>query len=65
MSNITSTEPVRGATAIQSLLTAVIGLALVFGWVNWSEEQIGAIVLVYTALVVVLGEFTRSKVTPV
>lgn len=63
--NITSGEPVALAGTIQGLLTAVIGLALVFGWVDWSTEQIGAIVLVYTAFVGVVTAVTRSKVTPV
>ena len=62
---ITSAEPVALAGTIQGLLTAVIGLALVFGWVDWSTEQIGAIVLVYTAFVGVVTAVTRSKVTPV
>ena len=63
--SVTSTEPVALAGTIQGLLTAVIGLALVFDWVSWSTEQIGAIVLVYTAFVGVVTAVTRSKVTPV
>ncbi len=62
---IPQSEPVALAGTIQGLLTAVIGLALVFGWVDWSTEQIGAIVLVYTAFVGVVTAITRSRVTPV
>ncbi len=65
MADFTSTEPVRGAAAIQTLLAALIALAVGFGWVDWSTEQIGLIIGGYAALVLVIGEFTRSKVSPV
>ncbi len=60
-----STEPVALAGTIQGALSALIALALVFGWVDWSPEQIAAILAVYTAFVGVITAVTRSKVTPV
>lgn len=60
-----SNEPVALAGTIQGALSALIALALVFGWVNWTDEQIAAILAVYTTLVAVLTGVARSKVTPV
>lgn len=60
-----STEPVALAGTIQGALSALIALALVFGWVDWSPEQIAAILAVYTGLVAVLTTAVRSKVSPV
>ena len=31
-----------------------------FGWVDWSTEQVGGILAVYTALVAVIAAVTRS-----
>ena len=60
-----NTEPVALAGTIQGALSALIALALVFGWVDWTDEQIAAILAVYTTLVAVLTGVARSKVTPV
>ncbi len=60
-----SNEPVAVGAAIQALIAALISLALLFGWVDWSTDQVGGILLVYSALVGVIGAVTRSKVTPV
>ena len=65
MSLNTTTEPVRLAGAIQGALSALIALALVFGWIDWTNDQIAAVLAVYTALVAILTERTRGKVTPV
>ena len=62
--SITTREPVAIAGAIQGQISAVIALALLFGWVDWSTEQVGGILAVYTALVAVIAAVTRSKVTP-
>lgn len=63
--SFTQSEPVALAATIQGALSALIALALVFGWVNWSTDQIAAILAVYTALVAVLAGVTRSRVSPV
>lgn len=60
-----TTEPVAISGAVQALISALIALALLFGWVSWTPEQVGGILAVYTALVAVLTAVTRSKVTPV
>jgi predicted negative regulator of RcsB-dependent stress response len=60
-----NTEPVALAGTIQGAITALIALALVFGWVDWSDEQIAAILAAYTALVAVVTTVVRSKVSPV
>lgn len=39
------------AAAVQSLLTAVIGALLAVEAIEWSDEQTGAVMLVYTAVV--------------
>lgn len=62
--SITTREPVAIAGSIQGLISAVIALALLFDWVDWSTEQVGGILAVYTALVAVIAAVTRSKVTP-
>lgn len=63
--SLTQTEPVALAGTIQGALSALIALALVFGWVDWTPDQIAAILAVYTTLVAVLTGVTRSKVSPV
>lgn len=63
--SITQTEPVAVAGTIQGALSALIALALVFGWVDWTPDQTAAIMAVYTAFVGVVTAVTRSKVSPV
>lgn len=58
-------EPVRLAAAAQSLIAAVIGLLTVFDVWHPSQDQVTAMMLVYTALLPVIGAIVRSKVTPV
>lgn len=60
-----NTEPVAIGGSIQVLITAVIALALGFGWVSWSTDQVGLILAVYAATQVVIAAVQRSKVTPV
>ena len=60
-----SNEPVALGGAIQGLLAAIISAALLFGWVDWSTEQVGGIMAVYVAVVAVITAAQRSKVTPV
>lgn len=64
MSELTSNEPVALAGTIQGALSALIALALVFGWVDWTPDQTAAIMAVYTAFVAVATTVVRSKVTP-
>lgn len=58
-------EPVRLAAAVQSLIAAVIGLLTVFDVWHPSQDQVTAMMLVYTALLPVIGAVVRSRVTPV
>ncbi len=58
-------EPVRVATAIQTVIIAVFVLAKVFGWWTWTDDQETAVLAAYGALVVALGAFTRGRVSPV
>lgn len=60
-----NTEPVALAGTIQGALSALIALALVFGWVQWTDEQIAAVLAVYTTFVAVVTGVVRSKVSPV
>lgn len=58
-------EPVALGGAIQAALTALIALAIGFGWVSWSTDQVALILGVYTAFSLVVTAAQRSKVTPV
>ncbi len=60
-----SEEPVALGGTIQGALAALIALALGFGWVDWSQDQVALILGAYTALVAVVTTVQRSKVTPV
>lgn len=42
------------AAAVGGFITALIGLLLVFGVVEWTSEQTGAVSLVYAAAVAVV-----------
>lgn len=57
-------EPVAVESALRNLLVAVIGLLQVFGAINWTPEQQGAVLLVFAALSVAASLFVRNKVTP-
>lgn len=59
-----STEPVAVAGAIQTLLAALIALALQFDWVSWTDSQIATIMAVYAAVIIVLTSIARSRVSP-
>lgn len=59
------TEPVATGASIQILLTALIALALGFGWVSWTTDQTALILGVYAATQAVIGALQRSRVTPV
>lgn len=61
----TTREPVAIGAAIQVLISAAIALAVGFGWVSWSTDQIALILGVYAAAQLVVGAVQRSKVTPV
>lgn len=63
--SVTTTEPVALEGSLRALLTGGVGLALAFGWVDWTSEQIGALLVFYTAVFGVITVVTRSKVTPV
>lgn len=61
------TEPARiisqGAATVTALVTALIALALGFGWVDWTSEQVTLIMGVLAAVsALVVGAITRGKV---
>lgn len=61
-----SKEPVVWTAAIAALIELIIPVLLIFGIVNWTDEQVGAVMaLVIGAASIIGGLFARSKVTPV
>jgi hypothetical protein len=60
-----STEPVALATALQAVILAVIAFLTEFGVWSPTDSQIGAIIALYAAFVILLGAWQRSRVTPV
>jgi uncharacterized membrane protein len=65
MRNLTHTEPVAVAAAVQAALVSVIGLLAAFGVWSPTEEQVGALLTVYVALVAVVAAIVRARVSPV
>jgi hypothetical protein len=63
--SLTQAEPVALAGSIQGALSALIALALVFGWVTWTPDQIAAVMAVYTGFIAVTTSIARSRVSPV
>jgi len=49
------------SAATQALIQAFIAFGIAFGWWNWTNGQIGAVMGISAAL---LGMFVRSQVTP-
>lgn len=58
-------EPVRLAASIQGLLSALLGLSVVFGWWHPTDAQVAAIFVVYGAVVRIIGDVIREQVVPV
>lgn len=58
-------EPAVIVKAVEEILRAAIPMALAFGWIHWTDVQIGTVVL-FTGLVLgfVSLMFTRSQVIP-
>lgn len=54
-------EPTVILKVIEEIIRAAIPLALIFGWVHWTEAQTGTVVL-FVGVLAVLA--TRSQVTP-
>lgn len=60
------TEPVAVTAGIVAIINAVIPVLLLFGVINWSEEQIGAVILAVGVVATTLGGwFARSRVSPI
>jgi hypothetical protein len=58
-------EPTVILKVIEEIIRAAIPLALIFGWVHWTEAQTGTVVLFVGVLVGGLSVLaTRSQVTP-
>jgi|694.fasta_scaffold01756_3 hypothetical protein len=56
-------EPVvTGFASLNVLVAAAIGLAQTFGWIDWSTDQIAAIIGLVTALSAVIAPLIRKKV---
>ena len=58
-------EPVVFWGTLTSLIEAIIGLLAIFGVINWTTEQMGAVMLVVAAVGTMFAFFVRSKVAPV
>ena len=58
-------EPVAFAGLLTAVVTALIALAVGFGWVSWTETQIGLILGLWAAVMAVVTFFVRGQVTPV
>lgn len=58
-------EPALIIKAFEEILRAAIPMALAFGWIQWTDVQIGTVVL-FTGLVLGFISLlvTRSQVTP-
>lgn len=56
-------EPTRLTSAINAALAATIGVLVVTGVI--SEDLAGSIILALGAWIAVVGEFVRSRVTPI
>lgn len=57
-------EPAVIVKVLEEIVRAAIPLALIFGWVNWTEAQTGAVMLfigVFVGGIAVL--FTRAQVS--
>lgn len=59
-----TTEPVRWAASVQTLIGAVIALLIAFNAWNPTDGQQTAIFGAYAAVILVWGQYTRNKVTP-
>lgn len=60
------TEPAAVIGGIVALVAAIIPALVLFGVVDWSADQIGAVMLIVTTAATLAGTFfVRSKVTPV
>lgn len=60
-----SSEPVALATALQAVILATVAILAEFGVWSPTDGQVGAIVALYAAFVVLLGAWQRSRVSPV
>lgn len=58
-------EPTVIIGGLSDVIRVMIPLALVFGWIHWTEPQIGQVLLVITVAVGVAEKwFIRSQVSP-
>jgi len=65
MNNIIQEEPVRFWAAITGIVSSIIALLQIFGAVNWTGDQIAAIMLVVAAVGTMFQFFfVRNQVTP-
>lgn len=59
-----SNEPVTIGGAITGVATAILAVLTGFEIVDWTAEQVGLVLTLLTALIVLVTVVTRSKVTP-
>ena len=59
-----SERPVVFWGTLTSLISALIALGLLFGWMAWSGEQIGGVMLVIAIIGQFLTFFVERQVTP-
>lgn len=59
-------EPVAITAGIVMIVEAIIPVLLIFGLVDWTPEQAGAVILAVGVIAKVVGGwFARSRVSPI
>ncbi len=51
--------------ALHAFVVALIGVAKLFGWIHWTEDQTAAVLATYGSFIGLTTIVVRSKVTPV
>ena len=59
-----NSEPVVIVGGLTQIVSAVIALALGFGWVSWTPEQTGLVLGVWAAVTAFALLVVRANVTP-
>ncbi len=61
-----SKEPVAVTAGIVAIINAIIPVLILFDVINWTDDQIGAVILAVGVIATTIGGwFARSKVTAI
>jgi len=59
-------EPVTYSAGIVAIANAIIPVLMLFGVIDWTPEQTGAVILAIGVITTTVGAwFARSQVTPI